>query len=85
MTAEYYRLRVFDGAYELFTKKTMVVMFDIDARGTEAYAQDSKIDAMLHNLRRLAEKEGAEPDDVRLELCDRSGDADRCVYDWRGR
>lgn len=84
MAAAYFELHAYDRKYRLFDNRTIVFCFDIDAIGPEAWAQDMKLDAMLHNLARLAHREeGVEPADVRLELVDR--DTGRKVYDWMGR
>lgn len=85
MSARTYRVRVFDGNFEIMRTRTIVAVFDLEALGFEAYAQQSTIDAMLHNLARIALKQGDARDveDVRLELCDmRTGVK---VYDWFAR
>lgn len=85
MSARNLRVHVYDDNYEVLRHRMVIVAFDIDAVGVEAIRQESTVDAMLHALRDIAERdEGvSDRDKVRLELCDiDSGDK---VYDWIGR
>lgn len=69
MTARSYRARVFERNYEVLSRRTFVVVCDLDATGPEAHAYEARLDAMLHNLTEIARRsDSVDPDECRLVL-----------------
>ncbi|EEP73487.1 hypothetical protein MCAG_03814 [Micromonospora sp. ATCC 39149] len=77
MPAQTYRLRVYDGAYEVLHKRRYVVTLDLEYPGL-----DGVLSQHLQQLTREALAANEPMDSPRLEVCDpRTGTV---LLDWSG-
>ena len=88
MGARSYRARVFEDNYEVLSRRTFVVVYDLDATGYEARQEEARLDALLNNLSRMARREDSvDPDRCRLALSPIvNGVASEDIeFEWVGR
>ena len=86
MTAQQYRVRLFEGGYQLLSERTLVTTFDIAETGHGAVRQASSLDAILWNLADVAKSlgEAVDPTRLRLVLCELEDD-ERPAFEWVSR
>lgn len=86
MTAQQYRVRLFEGGYQLLSGRTFMTTFDLKETGHGAVRQGSSLDALLWNMVEIARAEDSavDPTRVRLVLCDPANDRDP-VFEWVSR
>jgi hypothetical protein len=86
MTARQYRVRLFDGRYELLRERTVETVYDRQEQGIAAHRQASTLDALLWNMGLIAQEEdrSIEMGKLRLVLCEIDDD-ERAAFDWVAR
>ncbi|MEU5950529.1 hypothetical protein ABZ793_34010 [Micromonospora sp. NPDC047465] len=77
MAALTYRLRIYDGQYEVLHRRNYVVTLDLDGPGL-----DGTLDRQLQTLTREALAANEPMDSPRLEVCDARTGA--VLLDWSG-